>query len=149
MTTKKNVSTKEVKETQEQEVKVIKFKVISVKNKKKDGSTYEIMKTILKDPDGNEIWLPVRFGQNVNEKALKGKNYCVSARNVDVKLPFSYKPYEKDGKMKYPYVWVEDIIDYVPLVSKAPERAVTTQDVFSITDEDVYTPDDVEPFGEE
>ncbi len=44
--------------------KVVKFKLIFVTQKKKDGTNFIVMKTILKD----NKWVEVRFGDNVNTK---------------------------------------------------------------------------------
>lgn len=113
---------------------VVKFKLIFVNQKKKDGSTFVTMKTIL---SGNK-WIEVRFGDNVNTKLFKGENQIISALKDDVKLPLSLEPYvsKKDGKTKYPYVWVENITGYEKLIGKVSEPKETTQDAFQMDEEE-------------
>lgn len=115
---------------------LVKFKLIFVTNKKKDGSEYTKMVTILKDGD-KDVWVDLKFGESVNEKQFKGVNQIVTADINDVRLPISLEPYtNKEGKTKYPYVWVEKIVKAEKLVysGNTKPRAVT-QDAFSMDDE--------------
>lgn len=109
------------------------FKLLFVNKKKKDGTPYTKMMTILKD--GNEeVWCDIKFGENVNEKAFKGKHQLITADSNDVRFPVNVKPYvsKKDGKTKYPYYWVENIIGFEKLVGKPKEPSVTEQDDFEM-----------------
>lgn len=121
-----------------QEVKsaVVRFKLIFRENNKKDGGTFITMKTILKDGNDDK-WIEVLFGDNVNTKLFKGKNQIIEAYASDVVLPRSLKPYTKDGKTKYPYVWVENIIKATPYEFKGTtEPKETTQSAFQMDEED-------------
>lgn len=113
--------------------KVVKFKVIFVNQKKKDGTTFVVMKTILK----GEKWVEIRFGDNVNTKIWKGENQVVEAYSDDVRKPTSFEPYtsKKDGKTKYPYIWVENIIGSTKLIGKAKEPTPVAQDDFQMDEE--------------
>lgn len=89
-----------------------KFKVIFVDNKKKDGGVFTTMKTILKGEDGKDIWINILFDDKVNTKLFKGKNQICVADETKIHLPISLEPYKKDGVLKYPYVWVDEIISH-------------------------------------
>ena len=117
--------------------KVVKFKLIFVQQKKKDGTTFVVMKTILKD----NKWVEVRFGDNVNTKLFKGENQIIEAYADDVRKPLSLEPYtsKKDGKTKYPYYWVENIIGFEKYVGKVSEPKPVEQDEFEM-DEEPTTP---------
>ena len=112
----------------------IKFKLIFLNKKKKDGTPYKKMMTILKDGE-NEVWVEVRFGDDVNEKQFKEENQIITADVNDVRLPLSLKPYEKDGKKKYPYVWVEKIVSFekAPSIKGEPKQA--EQSMFKLDEE--------------
>lgn len=117
--------------------KVVKFKLIFVQQKKKDGTTFVVMKTILKD----NKWVEVRFGDNVNTKLFKGENQIIEAYVDDVRKPLSLEPYtsKKDGKTKYPYYWVENIIGFEKYVGKVSDPKPVEQDEFEM-DEEPTTP---------
>ena len=55
-----------------------KFKVIFVEQKKKDGTSFTKMLTILKKNDGTDLWVQIKFGDDVNTKVWKNKNQIVS-----------------------------------------------------------------------
>lgn len=113
----------------------VRFKCIWVTNKKKDGTDYTKSVTIIKD--GNEnVWVDLKFGEAVNEKLLRKEgNLIITAPVEDVRLPISLKPYvNKEGKTRYPYVWVDDIESYEKLVYKQESKPVT-QSAFSMDDE--------------
>lgn len=116
---------------------VIKFKLIFTQGKKKDGTTFTKMMTILKNADGSDFWCGVRFGESVNDKLFKGENQIITAMKEDVRLPRVNKPYMgKDGKMKYPYVWCDKIVGYDKYIYKGTSEPVeTTQSAFSMDDE--------------
>lgn len=90
--------------------KVVKFKVIFVNQKKGDGTTFKKMKTILK-VDGKDKWIDIKFDDAVNVKLFKNENQLVTANADDVSKPKTLTPYvsKKDGKTKYPYVFVKNI----------------------------------------
>lgn len=123
-------STKNVSAVNDADRKVVKFKLIFVNQKRKDGSSFVVMKTILKD----NKWVQVKFGDNVNTKLFKGENQVITAYADDVKKPVSLESYvsKKDGKTKYPYYWVENIIGFEKLVGKPKEPSVTEQDDFEM-----------------
>lgn len=105
----------------------VKFKVIFVTNKKKDGTAFTKMMTILKDGE-KDVWVDVKFGDSVNTKLFKGENQIITADLDDVRLPLSVTPYtdKKTGKTKYPYVWCEKIIGSEKLVGeKLPKKEFT------------------------
>lgn len=111
--------------------KTISLKVLFVENHKMDGTPYIVMKTILKDGR----WIQIKFGDEVNTKIWKNTNQVITALIDDVTPPKTFEPYEdKDGKKKYPYVWVERIVDCKPLVSHI--KRVATQDMFEVDEED-------------
>lgn len=111
--------------------KVVTLKLIFVNQKRKDGSPFQVMKTILK---GNQ-WVAVRFGDNVNTKLFKGENQLITANASDVKMPLSLEPYvsKKDGKTKYPYIWIENIKGFEKLESNFKAEPIeTSQDLFEL-----------------
>lgn len=113
---------------------VVKLKLIFVNQKKNDGSSFISMKTIVK---GGK-WVSVKFGDNVNTKLFKNENQIITAKKEDVRLPLSYEPYvsKKDGKTKYPYIWIENIIGFEKYVgTPKSEPKETTQDEFQMDDE--------------
>lgn len=112
----------------------VKFKLLYVTNKKKDGTTYIVPKTIIIDPKTKEeIWILVKFGDAVNTKLFKNKNQLITAEESKVHLPKSFVPYvNKEGVTKYPYVWVDDIISFDPLISKGK---TADQSMFALDDE--------------
>ena len=116
----------------------IKFKLIFTENKKKDGTTFIRMKTILLDEKGNDVWVEVLFGDSVNTKLFKGKNQIIEALASDVTLPLSLEPYtDKEGKTKYPYVWCEKIVNATPYIYKGTlTPRETTQSAFKMDEED-------------
>ena len=95
----------------------IKFKVIFVKNKKKDGTPFTKMMTILKD-GSKDCWCEIKFGESVNTKLFKGENQIVTAKIDDIRFPLSLSSYvdKKSGKTKYPYVWCEKIESFEKMV---------------------------------
>lgn len=96
---------------------VKKFKVIFVEQKKKDGTTFTKMLTILKQKDGKDLWCQIKFGDDVNTKVWKGKNQIVTAENKvmedgskNIRIPKSFEPYtNKNGKTIYPYIYIQQI----------------------------------------
>lgn len=136
------------KKTNNQEGKVVRFKLIFTENHRKDGTAFVVMKTILMD-NGEEKWVEVKFGDEVNTKLFKGKNQVITAMAEDVSLPRSLKPYNKDGKLKYPYVWVEKIVDYTPYEFKGKtEPKETTQSAFQMDEEDTTPVTDGEDYSQ-
>lgn len=113
----------------------IKFKLIFVNKTKKDGTPYTKMMTILKDGE-NEVWCDIKFGESVNEKQFKGQHQLITADLNDVRFPLDTKPYvsKKDGKTKYPYVWVEKIISSEVL--KGEYKSEPKQFTFAVDEED-------------
>lgn len=94
-----------------------KFKVIFVEQKKKDGTTFTKMLTILKKKDGSDLWCAIKFGDAVNTKVWKNKNQVVTAENKtmedgskNIRIPKSFEPYEYQGKTRYPYIYVQEIV---------------------------------------
>lgn len=94
-----------------------KFKVIFVEQKKKDGTTFTKMLTILKKKDGSDLWCSIKFGDAVNTKVWKNKNQVVTAENKvmedgskNIRIPKSFEPYEYQGKTRYPYIYVQEIV---------------------------------------
>lgn len=112
----------------------VKFKLIFLNKKKQDGTPYTKMMTIIKDGE-KDVWIEVKFGEDVNEKQFKGENQIITANIDDIRMPLSLKPYEKDGKKKYPYVWVEKIVacEKAPFIKAEPKQAV--QSMFKIDDD--------------
>lgn len=116
---------------------VVKMKCIWVTNKKNDGSDYTKAVTILKDGEA-DVWCDLKFGESVNDKILRKEgNSIITAKVSDVRLPISYAPYQnKEGKMRYPYVWVENIVKVDKMVYKSnQETKPVTQSAFSMDDE--------------
>lgn len=133
-------------------VKEVKFKLLFTNHKKKDGTPFTKMQTIMKDADGNEHWVEVRFGDSVNDKLFKGKHQIITANAEDVRVPLGFEPYtNKEGKTKYPYLWCENIIKFEEYQPKGkvsnPEEA--NQSMFSLDEEDTkpVTDTDVMPFN--
>ena len=123
----------------------IKFKVIFVNQKKKDGTTFIKMKTIIKD-NGKDKWCDIKFGDSVNTKVWKNKNQIVTAENKtmedgskNIRVPKSFEPFEYKGKMHYPYIYIQTITaseeyNYKP---KASDNYVDADNVvFSLDDEE-------------
>ena len=112
----------------------IKLKLIFLNKKKQDGTPYKKMMTILKDGE-KEVWVEVKFGDDVNEKQFKEENQIITANVNDIRLPISLKPYEKDGKKKYPYIWIEKIISFekAPFIKTEPKQA--EQSMFKLDDD--------------
>ena len=63
--------------------KLIKMKVIFVDQKKKDGTTFKVMKTIIND-NGKEVWATIKFGDAVNTKVWKNENQVIYAPNIEL-----------------------------------------------------------------
>ena len=94
-----------------------KFKVIFVEQKKKDGTTFTKMLTILKKKDGSDLWCAIKFGDAVNTKVWKNKNQVVTAENKvmedgskNIRIPKSFEPYQYQGKTRYPYIYIQEIV---------------------------------------
>ena len=94
-----------------------KFKVIFVEQKKKDGTTFIKMLTILKKKDGTDLWVPIKFGVAVNTKVWKNKNQVVTAENKvmedgskNIRIPKSFDSYQYQGKTRYPYIYIQEIV---------------------------------------
>ncbi|MBR6518016.1 MAG: hypothetical protein IKT40_14380 [Bacilli bacterium] len=106
----------------------VKFKVIFKDQKKKDGSTFTKMLTILKTKEGKDKWCQIKFGDAVNTKLWKGQNQIVTAEikkmedgSNNIRIPNSFEPYEYKGKMHYPYIYVQEIISSVAYDYKPKE----------------------------
>lgn len=112
----------------------IKFKLIFLNKKKQDGTPYVKMMTILKDGD-KDVWVEVKFGDGVNEKQFKGENQIITAKVEDIRMPFSLQPYEKDGKTKYPYLWVENIQAFEKALYTKAEPKQAEQSMFKMDDD--------------
>lgn len=116
----------------------VRFKCIWVTNKKKDGSDYTKSVTILKDGDNGDVWVDLKFGEAVNEKTLRKEGNSIITANInDVRLPISLETYvNKEGKTRYPYVWVENIVKVEKMHYKPnQESKPVTQSAFSMDDE--------------
>ena len=126
-----------------------KFKVVFVEQKKKDGSSFTKMLTILKDKDGNDKWCAIKFGDAVNTKLWKNKNQIVTAENKtmedgskNIRIPKSFEPYEYNGKTHYPYIYVQEIKSseeyiYTP---KQSDNYVDADEVEFAMDDEESTP---------
>ena len=126
----------------------MKFKVIFKDEKKKDGTTFKKMLTILK-VNGENKWCQIKFGDLVNTKAWKNHHQIVCAEQKEmsdgsknIRIPDSFEPFMYKGKMRYPYVYIQEIIgsiDYTP--KEQPRKEVeATQDSFSMDDVDEKLP---------
>lgn len=100
-----------------------KFKVIFKSQKKNDGSSFTKTLTILKDKNGKDLWVNIKFGDSVNTKIWKGKNQIVTAESKlledgtnNIRIPKSFSPYEYQGKKKYPYIFINEIVESVEYV---------------------------------
>lgn len=123
-----------------------KFKVVFVEQKKKDSSTFTKMLTILKDKDGKDKWCSIKFGDAVNTKVWKNKNQIVTAENKtmddgskNIRIPKSFEPYEYNGKMRYPYIYVQEIVssEEAKFTPKKSDNYVDADEVeFSMDDEE-------------
>lgn len=124
---------------------VKKFKVIFVDQKKKDGSSFTKMLTILKKKDGSDLWATIKFGDAVNTKIWKNKNQIVTAENKvmkdgskNIRIPKSFEPFEYQGKIHYPYIYIQEIIgaEEYKFTPKASDNYVDADEVeFSMDDE--------------
>lgn len=123
-----------------------KFKVVFVEQQKKDGSKFTKMLTILKEKDGSEKWVNIKFGDAVNTKVWKNKNQIVTAENKvmedgskNIRIPKSFESYEYKGKKIYPYIYIQEVKEsqeyvYTP---KASDNYVDADDVeFAMDDEE-------------
>ena len=97
------------------------LKVIFKEEKKKDGSTFIKMLTILKKKDGTEQWAQIKFGDAVNTKVWKNKNQLILVEDKEmpdgsknIRIPKSFEPYMWQGKKKYPYVFIQEILKSKP-----------------------------------
>lgn len=127
--------------------KLIKMKVIFVDQKKKDGTTFKVMKTIINN-NGKEVWATIKFGDAVNTKVWKNENQVIYAPNIElengeknIKIPKSFEPYisKKDGQKKYPYIFIYEIDKAEKLVSnyKPSNNYVDANDItFDLDEED-------------
>ena len=123
-----------------------KFKVIFVEQKKKDGTTFIKMLTILKKKDGSDLWCNIKFGDDVNTKVWKNKNQVVTAENKvmedsskNIRIPKSFETYQYQGKTHYPYIYVQEIVsaEEVKYTSKATDNYVDADSVdFAMDDEE-------------
>ena len=127
-----------------------KFKVIFVEQKKKDGSKFTKMLTILKKKDGTDLWCQIKFGDAVNTKVWKNINQIVTAENKvmddgskNIRIPKSFDTYTNSkGKTCYPYIYIQEIVNateyhYQP---KNNDNYVDADDVeFSLDDEETET----------
>lgn len=135
-----------------------KFKVIFVERQRKDGSTFLTMMTIIKNKNGEEQWVNIKFGDSVNTKVWKNKNQIVIAENKimsdgtkNIRIPKSFEKYEYQGKTRYPYIYIQEILNSYEYhyQTKAEDRYVDADDVDFVLDEEdtdkVYTPNDSMP----
>lgn len=123
-----------------------KFKVIFVEQKKKDGTTFTKMLTILKKKDGTDLWAPIKFGDAVNTKVWKNKNQVVTAENKvmedgskNIRIPKSFDAYQYQGKTRYPYIYIQEIVsaEESKFTPKASDNYVDADEVeFSMDDEE-------------
>lgn len=127
--------------------KLVKLKVIFVDVDKHDGGTFKVMKTIIND-GGKDKWVEVRFGDAVNTKIWKNENQMVYAPNItladgskNIRIPKSFEPFtsKKDGKKRYPYIFISEIEKAEKLVYKSnPSNNYVDADTidFNIDEED-------------
>lgn len=97
------------------------LKVIFKEEKKKDGTTFIKMLTILKKKDGKDQWAQIKFGDAVNTKVWKNKNQLILVEDKkmkdgtpNIRIPKSFEPYMYQGKKKYPYVYIQEILKSKP-----------------------------------
>ena len=126
------------------------FDAAMTKSFKKNVKYFSIKKSNIFD--GTD--LGIYKVKNVNEKAFKGKHQLITADSNDVRFPVNVKPYvsKKDGKTKYPYVWVEKIIssEELKFEGKAEPKnysfAVDEEDTPSVSSEGHDLTDENHPF---
>lgn len=95
----------------------IKLKVIFVEQKKKDGTAFTKMMTILKGANGEkDKWVNIKFGDGVNTKLWKNKNQIIEVENKimadgtkNIRIPKDFNPYTYKGKTIYPYVYIQEV----------------------------------------
>lgn len=123
---------------------IIKMKIIFKDKTKKDGSKFTQMLTIMKDKNGNDIWYQVRFGDNVNTKLWKNKNQIIEVENKtmpdgskNIRIPDSNKLYEYKGKLKSPYIYIQEVLSYKDApIKKVSHDVDPSTATFSVDDED-------------
>lgn len=101
------------------------------KTNKEKGTKFYNYYTKMKDNKGNLLNVSVRFSKTVETLALSPYPINVDAvlgyKNKIVtsnySLPkYGYKPYEKDGKKQYPYIYINNIVQAEILQQEPPKH---------------------------
>lgn len=78
--------------------------------------------------DGTEAFTTIKLSRDMNSalvKALQKDNYLVEVEDEDISFPRSYGSYiGKDGKTKYPYIFITDLRLVKKLENKHKEQVV-------------------------
>lgn len=126
------------------------LKVIFKEQEKKDGTTFMKMLTILKKKDGTNQWAQIKFGDGVNTKVWKNQHQIIEVEQKEMpdgsknlRVPNDFKPYTYKGKLKYPYVYVQEILRSKPYDYKPSNESHYVDDAdmsFSMDDVDDNLP---------
>lgn len=114
------------------------------------GKKFPTYYTKLINKDGKYMNVGVRFSQNLDTTALSPykldinalTKYKGSILTSDYSTPdFGYEPYVgKDGKKKYPYIYINNVLKYVVLENEAPKHKDKNEWSFVAEEEEKQQP---------
>lgn len=130
-TTKKEVA---------KEIKTKKVKLIYLPKDKKDKKDkwYKPM-TIVKDENGKEHWVLIKFNVvNVNVNKFKNKSQILSVLTSEIEPHlFGFKSWQdKEGKWHEPYIYINDVVAYKEAPNTFKSEEPKADDMFFVCDED-------------
>lgn len=118
----------------ELKIKIYK-KEVNSSNGRKFPTYFTKVKMVKKgeeDKGRQEVWLNVKFRNNVATSNLRSGTLVVDASQIN--MPFTYEIVKDEkGKDVYPTLWVRGYIDFIP----KGKQANYTQDMFVVDEEDV------------
>ena len=86
-----------------------KLVVISKDHKLANGSTFKSFFTPLKvNGEEKERLVTIKFERTIDTRKLPRRFICI-VKAEDLSLPKSFNTYEKNGKTKYPYIFINAI----------------------------------------
>lgn len=114
------------------------------------GNKFSTYYTKLVNEEGKYMNVGVRFSQNLDTSALSPYKLDINALTKykgnlltnDFSTPdFGYDPYVgKDGKKKYPYIYINNVLKYVVLEDEAPKHEDENEWSFVTEEEEKQQP---------